>query len=579
MQRYRIGRGGARVVAALRRQWRGLSGIGVALGTLFFAAALTPTLVPRTYLTQGAVAGASFAVGYGFGVGWRWLWAYLELPEPKERIRSIANAATVALCLTVCATFLWHSAGWQDSIRTRMGMAPVESMHPVKVCLTALLVFVVLLMLARLFRHASNFISGRARRFVPRRVANVIGFSLAVLLFWSLANGVFFRMAFRMLDSSYREYDALLEPERPQPGDPMRTGSAGSLVKWRELGRAGREYIASGPTGQEIGAFTGRLARQPVRVYVGLRSAPTARDRAQLALAEMKRVGAFERSALVLITPTGTGWVDPASMSAVEYLHDGDIASVALQYSYLSSPLSLIVQPEYGSEAARALFAEIYEYWTHLPKGSRPKLYLHGLSLGAMNSERSLELFEMIGDPIDGALWSGPPFGSRLWRSLTERRNPGTPAWLPEFRDGRFVRFMNQSGSKVPADRPWGVMRLVYLQYASDAIVFFDPRAFFRPPAWLVEPRGPDVSPDLRWYPVVTGLQLALDMAVATSPPMGHGHVYAPLHYVEAWQAVVDRSGWTEDRLAALKRHLSEEAARATGQGDGNEDAYSNRGG
>ena len=122
-------------------------------------------------------------------------------------------------------------------------------------------------------------------------------------------------------------------------------------------------------------------------------------------------------------------------MDSVEYLHDGDVASVAVQYSYLSSPLSLIVQPEYGAETARVLLREIYGYWSSLPKDTRPKLYLFGLSLGAMNSEKSAELFEMIGDPINGALWSGPPFKSRTWRSFTDARNEGSPQWLPEFRD------------------------------------------------------------------------------------------------------------------------------------------------
>ena len=34
----------------------------------------------------------------------------------------------------------------------------------------------------------------------------------------------------------------------------------------------------------------------PVQVYVGLDSAPTARERVDLALAEMERIGAFDRS-------------------------------------------------------------------------------------------------------------------------------------------------------------------------------------------------------------------------------------------------------------------------------------------
>ena len=32
-----------------------LSIVGLALGTLFFVASLTPTLVPRTFVTQGAL--------------------------------------------------------------------------------------------------------------------------------------------------------------------------------------------------------------------------------------------------------------------------------------------------------------------------------------------------------------------------------------------------------------------------------------------------------------------------------------------------------------------------------------------
>jgi uncharacterized membrane protein len=387
---------------------------------------------------------------------------------------------------------------------------------------------------------------------------------------------VFFRAALNVLDSSFQQHDALLEPDRPQPTVASRSGSAASLVGWRELGRAGREFIASGPAAAEISALTGRPSQEPIRVYVGMRAAETPEARARLALDELIRVKAFDRKTLVVITPTGTGWVDPAAMDAAEYLSDGDIASVGLQYSYLSSPLSLLVHPEYGVEAARELFRVVYDYWTRLPRDRRPRLYLHGLNLGAMNSQRSSQLFEMIGDPIHGAVWSGPPFESVLWRSITDNRNPASPAWLPRFRDGSLVRFMNQDGTTVPAGAPWGPMRIIYLQYASDAITFFDYRDLYRPPAWLAAPRGPDVSPELRWYPGVTMLQLALDMSLAMGAPMGFGHVYAPEHYVEAWLQVLDVRPWTAQDIAALKQRLAQlMAAQSTGP----EDAYQNRGG
>jgi uncharacterized membrane protein len=121
-------------------------------------------------------------------------------------------------------------------------------------------------------------------------------------------------------------------------------------------------------------------------------------------------------------------------------------------------------------------------------------------------------------------------------------------------------------------------MRVVYLQYASDAITFFAYRDAYQAPAWMSAPRGPDVSPELRWYPIVTMLQLALDMAVATNTPMGFGHVYAPEHYVDAWVAVTDVHDWSADALAQLKAHLAARA-RKPAQGNVAEDPYADRGG
>ena len=542
----------------LRRAAGSVSGIGVALGIIFFAASLTPTLIPRSYFMQGLLAGACLAIGYGIGVLWRWLWAYLELPEPQGRLRRSTNAVIVVCCAAIAVIFLMRATEWQNGIRSAMNMAPVDSAHPFKLSLLAFVTFVAMLAVGRLFAFLCRFAAAYLQSFIPTRVANLVGLVVVAALFWSIGNDLLIRSVFRVLDSSYREFDALIVPERAQPTNPQKAGSAASLVKWTELGRMGREFVDSGPTAGEIGAFTKRPAKEPIRVYVGLRGAYTPETRARLALDELKRVGGFDRSTLIIITPTGTGWVDPAAMDSVEYLHDGDIASVAVQYSYLSSPLSLLAQPEYGSESAKALFREIYGYWTTLPKETRPKLFLHGLSLGALNSQKSAELFEMLDDPIDGALWSGPPFASVMWRSITEMRNPGTPQWLPEFRDGRLFRFMNQNGSSVPAGTPWGGVRFLYLQYASDPIVFFDYRDLFRQPAWMEAPRGPDVPAELRWYPVVTMLQLALDMGVAAGTPAGYGHVYAPADYVDGWIQVSGLNGWTPASIAALKSYLTQ---------------------
>ena len=550
-----------------RGLWRLFSAGGLLLGTLFFAAALTPTLLPRNFVTQGVLSGLSLAAGYGIGVFGHWLWTYMELPQSKDRLLRIAKLAAAIGCTVVAVVFLWRSAQWQNSIRELMQLEPVDSAYPLEVGLIALAVFAILMALACLFRLTFRFAAIRVNRLLPRRISNVIGVVVAVALFWLIINGVLFRVSLPVVDSSFQAYDALVEPETKQPTDPLKTGSSASLVAWKELGRRGRQFISLGPTREDIGAFTGRPALEPARVYVGLRSADTPEIRAKLALEELKRVGGFERSVLIVVTPTGTGWVDPAALDSVEYLHDGSVASVALQYSYLASWLSLLVEPGYGAHAARALFKEIYGYWTTLPKDSRPRLYLHGLSLGAMNSEQSTDLIEVLGDPFDGALWSGPPYSSGLWRTLTDRRNPESPAWLPRFRDGSFVRFMNQQGeypyrSSEP-NAGWGPMRVVYLQYASDPVTFYDYRSLYREPDWMRSPRGPDVSPELRWYPVVTLLQLTLDMPMATTSPIGYGHVFAPAHYIDAWIAVTDVHNWSPEEVERLKQYLSKKPCTA----------------
>jgi uncharacterized membrane protein len=532
---------------------------GLLIGTLFFAASLTPTLIPRDHLTQGVLSGCSAAAGYGIGFFLRWLWHYLELPEPKARVLRIAKLAAILVCGLVAFAFLWRAAEWQNSIRTIMGLEPVDTAHPFQVGAIAVVTFVFLVALARLFKITLIFASEQLRRFVPTRVSYVIGTAIVAILFWSVADGVIFRAALRVADSSFRQMDELTPAETSQPTDPNKTGSDASLVGWQDLGRMGRSHVGLGPGATTISAITGRPALEPLRVYVGLQSGESPEDRAKLALAELKRVGGFDRKALVVITPTGTGWVDEQGIDPIEFLHHGDIASVAAQYSCLASWMSLLVEPGYGADQSRALFSEIYEYWRTLPKGSRPKLYLFGLSLGALSSELSNELFEVLGDPYHGALWSGPPFPSRIWNAVTRDRNPGTPAWLPEFRDGSYVRFTAQKNTLGNATSGWGPLRVVYLQYASDPITFYEIASLWHEPAWMRHPRGPDVSQRLRWYPVVTFLQLTLDVALATTAPTGHGHVYAAEHYIDAWVEVADIEDWNPTDIDGLKRHFVEQ--------------------
>ena len=547
-----------RLPALLERWLRSLSPMGLILATLFFAMSLSPSLVPRPFVLQGVLSGVALAAGYGLGVFGRWLWLYLELPVVHGRPRWVIKGVLGLICVGIAVVFLLQASAWQNEVRALMEVPPVEGRRPATVGLVALLSFVLLLALGRLFAWTAQVVSMRVNRIVPRRISAMVGLLAALLLFWSVADGVLARAVLNGFDASFGQLDARVEPEFAPPSGAHRSGGEGSLVAWADLGRQGRRFVAKAPAREAIEAIAGAPAREPVRVYVGLNSADSIEARAELALAELERLGGFERRVLVVVTPTGTGWVDPGAMRSLEYLHRGDVASVAVQYSYLPSWLTLLAQPEYGAETARELFQRVYARWRQLPRESRPRLYLHGLSLGALNSERSADIWDLVGDPIHGALWSGPPYRSSTWQWVTRQRQPDSPAWLPRFRDGSVIRFTHQQDRLADFDAPWGPLRIVYLQYASDPVTFFDPATLLREPAWLAGPRGPDVSPSLRWFPVVTMLQLLVDVLAAEGAPIGFGHAYATEHYIDAWRAVSSPEGWDEAGIARLKAGIGD---------------------
>ena len=177
----------------------------------------------------------------------------------------------------------------------------------------------------------------------------------------------------------------------------------------------------------ELEAFSGEPAQEPVRAYVGLASAEDVGDRAALAVRELERAGGFDRSVLVVVTTTGTGWVDPAASDSLEYEFNGDTAMVAMQYSYLPSWMSFLVDQVKARDAGRALFDAVYGVWAQLPPDARPKLYVFGESLGTFGGEAAFSGLADIENRTDGVLWAGPPNFNALWREHRRRPRGGLP--------------------------------------------------------------------------------------------------------------------------------------------------------
>lgn len=530
--------------------------VGLIFGLALFSASLTPSLLPREFIVQGLLSGVVFAAGYGVGKAGHWLWQFMELKNLTGRVARVLTW-TLVILLTLTALYtLSRMTLWQNSIRLRMEMAPIDSAYPVTVLVVAIITGLAIILLARLLRLGAARVVGAIGRFLPRRISIVLGGTIFALLLLSFVDGIILKQSLRAMDNSFAAINRLLDQEYPPPQDDLASGSAASLIDWGDIGRNGKRYITGKPSKEEISSVLGRESMQPLRVYAGFDTGDTLEERAQIALEELKRVGGFDRSTLVIVTPTGTGRLDPSGVNPVEFMHAGDIATVALQYSYLPSWLTLMVEPDASRRAARALFNAIYGHWTRLPADQRPEFYLFGLSLGALGSEDSSDLITMIADPIDGAVWSGPPFLSSVWRTVTRARNPGSPQWRPIFRDSTAIRFMTQDGFPDLEGAEWGPLRIVYLQHASDPMTFFSTDLAFARPDWLGPNRAPDVSPYLRWFPVVSFFQYAFDVPMATSVPLGYGHNFAAASYIDAWIEVTRPKDWSEADTAKLKSHF-----------------------
>ncbi|WP_306144000.1 alpha/beta-hydrolase family protein [Roseibium sp. MMSF_3412] len=530
----------------------GLSATALVVAVSCFGASLTPSLMPRDPMIQAALAAVAASLGYEVALLVRALWRYMEIPDIKGRFLWVWWATALLMSTGILVYSLSKAASWQNATRTAVDLPPLDTAAPFFIFAVGGLMFLGFWAGFRLAGVLRRFVARQLDRIVPQKVGVVLSIALVGWFFWALIDGALVRSTLRAADASFEAADVLIEPNIAQPQDPSKTGSPASLVKWDEMGRWGRHFVASAPGVPEISEFQDGPVLEPVRVYVGRRSADTAEARADLALQELIRVGGFDRSVLIVMVPVGTGWMDPGAHDTLDFMLAGDVATVSVQYSYLTSMLALLAHPDYGVAQSRALFDRIYDYWTTLPKDSRPQFYVHGLSQGAFNSQATLPLFDMLGDPIQGAMWAGSPFFSRYWTEVRDQRNEDSPAWRPTFGNGSLVRVMDQYGGLDGDYRPWGPIRAVFLNYGSDPIVNFTFDSAVRPPAWLNQPRAPDVSERLSWFPVVTMLQLALDSMFALDVPR-FGHYYVAPDYIDAWAAVVEPKGWSKERADQLK--------------------------
>jgi uncharacterized membrane protein len=341
------------------------------------------------------------------------------------------------------------------------------------------------------------------------------------------------------------------------PASESVSGSPRSLSPFEDLGLQGRRYVTDIVTPEVIEQVLGEPAKaEPIRVYVGYNTEPLyATGRAELALEELERTGAFSRSYLLLVSPTGTGWVDQTMIESAEILTRGDIATCAIQYGRF--PSFLCVQKVHlGRSQFRLLLWGVKQRLASMPPKKRPKVLVFGESLGAWSSSdvtmyQGIEGFDHYG--IDKALWFGLP-GLARWSRTGMARGDGQ--LVPAGTVGHFDR-PAQLAELTKEER--NRLRAIILTHDNDPIGALSPDLLIKRPDWLGEDRGRGVPEGMHWTPLITFWQTLVDAMNAMVCVPGQFGSYGHDYRGDTAQFVHDAFGLppvTEEQMARLEAEL-----------------------
>lgn len=400
---------------------------------------------------------------------------------------------------------------------------------------------------------------GALARVMERRLAfqpQVARFSGDVLATAIWAFGV--RTVFQSVTAGLVRYDRVVDPGYDIPPTvATRSGGPGSEVPWSRLGRQGRRFITDTPSAEDIESVMGEPAvREPVRVFVGFDAARSAEARVALAMAELKRTGAFDRSLLIVSCPAGTGYVNTLPMEVADYVTLGDCAAVAVQYARLPSLLAL-QSTHSGADHHRLLLAAIKHELDLLAPERRPRVVVYGESLGAWAGQDAfidggVDSIKRLG--VSEALWVGTPYYSK-WRheSLYKGQAPeGTIEQINSIDD------LDLGSSK----------RIVtLLTHYNDPVDRINATLFYKEPSWLMEsPPKRGISPNQQWRPAITAFQTIVDAVNATNPTPGVFRAVGHDYRLDLPAVTVAAYGLPEptaaQRIRMLTRLQSDERAR-----------------
>lgn len=482
-----------------------MSTSGLSGGLIAAVDSFRPTLVPRSTGHQALLFGLSAAIGYGVGGALRQAIRAAGLRHPFTT-HPAARAALFSASVAGSTPLIAKRAKQEESAHADWGVPPMNpAVATAQGTLIAGAVVGGSIAAGKGIAAVGTALHGR---FGGPQPIWTVGTVAATAAAGRQVLPIAKTEVYKRLSMAGRKADAAFTAP---PVSRWVSGGPGSLIDYRTLAREGSRFVHLAAAADTISAITGASAKAPIRVFVGVDSAPTVEERVELAIAELTRLGAFERSAILAISPAGTGYANPVPAEALEMFTGGDCASVVVQYGVL---------PSMFSEAAVPEAAATYRLLTDRLAGQGPRLFGYGESLGAEAAQKAwtLEpsLLQSDGtfEGLTAVLMAGTPAGTGIRRSVEGK--PGV------FRADRW--------QDLPRPLPVGV-RTWLLDHDADPVTRFEKSLIWRRPDWLAQqPRGRGVPAEMAWRPLLTWLQVGFDVARATQPQLGKfqsaGHDY-----------------------------------------------------
>ncbi|MGI9666892.1 MAG: alpha/beta-hydrolase family protein [Acidimicrobiia bacterium] len=577
---------------------------GVISGVRFAAKSFEPSLMKRSAIDQGLITGGTFLTGFLAGALTGRAITVLPIPAPSSAVTAVGVAAATARSAellnsngTPALPPVDESEAWSEAgaeLLSAVALAGVGSHDKPPITGvasgTAVVVSTALETKSALDRRPDN----PDPKYVATAIGVAAGLNAAVAAIggvvalgwkipkWTMKPGPLRSLtsvvgiggaAFGLFAAGNYGISTLLgkiaagnrktEIAYSSPPDSNSvSGGQFSIAGYDTLGVQGRRLVSEVTPVDDIESVMGEKAtHEPIRVYVGLGSAESEDERIELAIQELRRTGAFDRSLLIVASPAGTGYVNYIAVEAAELMARGDVATVAVQYGEVPSMLSITKVGDAARVYAKLLDRIRAEIGS---TGKKPRIAAYGESLGAitcqMGVQQASEGFE--GLAVDDALWVGTPQGSALFAELTE-------AGMPVFDQFDEVRAYLAEGNEVPD--------VFFLNHANDPVTKMNPKIFYESPDWLKSTdRGRNVEPNQRWLPGVSFWQTLIDTKNAATVIPGEffstGHDYRA-DLAEFIKAAYHFDDVDDTQMAAIEARLrASEVTRAEAIAEGKVD-------